>query len=251
MRSWWKKATWPPAAFATGLLFFSFVAVCAGLYFRRHYFILLLPAIALLAGAAIREIPTYWLFASLLTLSAFSQREFLLRMSPLQATRELYERNPFPEAIPVANYIREHSAKNARVAVLGSEPEIYFYADRHSATCHIYLYGLMEAQPYALNMQEEFIRDVTSARPEFIVEVVGDKSWLKEEASPIRIFEWWSGYRTQHYRMVGIADILPVGRTEYRWDADAESYRPVSDSYLALYRRSDDGSSDDRSSDDR
>src|SRR5262249_32899710 len=36
----------------TGLLAASFAAVCPGLYFREHYFILMLPAVALLNGVA-------------------------------------------------------------------------------------------------------------------------------------------------------------------------------------------------------
>ena len=38
-------------------------------------------------------------------------------------------------------YIRNHSGPDALVAVLGSEPEIYFLAHRHSATGYIYTYA--------------------------------------------------------------------------------------------------------------
>ena len=41
------------ASFLREFLLFSFLAVCPGFYFRRHYFILMLPAIALLAGVAV------------------------------------------------------------------------------------------------------------------------------------------------------------------------------------------------------
>jgi hypothetical protein len=49
----------------------------------------------------------------------------------------------------------------ARIADLGSEPEIYFYAHLHSATGYIYTYGLMDEQKYAWTMQRETIRDQT------------------------------------------------------------------------------------------
>jgi hypothetical protein len=221
------------------LLFFSFLAVCPGWHFRHHYFILLIPPVALLAGAAIRGTPSYCVFSVALLLSLFTQREFLFRLTPLEATRELYERNPFPEAIPVANYIRAHSTKSSRIAVLGSEPEIYFYADRHSATSYIYMYALMEPQPYARIMQEELIQELTAAAPEFVVEVAGDTSWLRDEESQTRIFDWWSTYRPQHYRLAGLADIISSSQTEYRWDAATEGYQPRSDYYLAVYRRND------------
>ena len=38
--------------FVTGLFISSFIAVCLGFYFFKHYFVLMLPAVSLLAGAA-------------------------------------------------------------------------------------------------------------------------------------------------------------------------------------------------------
>jgi hypothetical protein len=181
----------------------------------------------------------YWVFGAALVLSLGLQREFLFRLSPLEACREIYGRNPFPEAIQVADYIRAHSEKDARIAVLGSEPEIYFYAHRHSATSYIYMYGLMEAQPYALTMQNEMIGEVEAAAPEYVVQVSGNASWLQDEQSPTRIFDWWYAYGAQHYQLVGIADIISEKRTEYRWAAAAEAYQPQSSYYLAVYRRSE------------
>lgn len=234
-----KEARGPSASFAAGLLVFSFLAVCPGWHFRGHYFILLLPAVALLAGAAIREKLSYCLFGAALLLSLFTQRAFLFHVTPLESIRILYGRNPFVQAIPVASYIRDHSQKSSRIAILGSEPEIYFYSGRHSATSYIYTYGLMESQPYALTMQEDMIREVTVTAPEFVVEVAGNKSWLRDEKSPTRIFEWWSSYREQHYRQVGVADKITDDRTEYRWDAGAEGYKPRSHYYIVVYRRKD------------
>ncbi|PYL47623.1 MAG: hypothetical protein DMF32_10715, partial [Verrucomicrobia bacterium] len=42
--------------FLIGFLFFSALAVCPGFFFRTHYFILVLPAVSLLAGAAISKL---------------------------------------------------------------------------------------------------------------------------------------------------------------------------------------------------
>ena len=50
---WRKKEHRSAAKFVTAFLFFSFLAVCPGFYFRPHYFVLMLPAVALLAGAAL------------------------------------------------------------------------------------------------------------------------------------------------------------------------------------------------------
>ena len=37
----------------------------------------------------------------------------------------------------IARYIRERTAPGDRIAVIGSEPEIYFYAERNAATGHL------------------------------------------------------------------------------------------------------------------
>jgi len=46
---------------------------------------------------------------------------------------------------------------------IGSEPEIYFYAQRHSATGYIYTYALMEEHKYAHAMPEEMEREIEQA----------------------------------------------------------------------------------------
>jgi hypothetical protein len=66
-------------------------------------------------------------------------------------------------------------------------------------------------------------------------------SWLRRPQSPPRIFDWWLAYAPQHYRLVGIADIVSAERTEYRWEAAAETYQPRSSYFLTVYRRSEAG----------
>jgi hypothetical protein len=231
-------AGWPRSAvFVIGLLVFSFAAICPGLYFRAHYVVLMLPAIALLAGSAVRGRVSGWLFAAALVVSVATQREFLFRMSPVEIARELYGFDPFPEAIPMAAYIRSHTANGARIAVIGSEPEIYFYAHRHSATSYIYIEPMVEPQPFALTMQNDMVRELERAAPEYVVRFPAEETLALGENSPTRLFDWWAEYGPQHYRVVGIADILSDYRTEYRWDAAAEEYQPKSLYYLAVYRR--------------
>ena len=55
--------------------------------------------------------------------------------------------------------------------MFGSEPQIFFYARRHSATGYIYTYSLMEKHDYALAMQKEMIAEVESSKPKFLIDV--------------------------------------------------------------------------------
>jgi 4-amino-4-deoxy-L-arabinose transferase-like glycosyltransferase len=187
-------------------LVFSFLAVSAGFYYRNHYFILLLPALALLVAAAVDAMkergwgkPALAAVAVACALPLAYNNAYLFRMSPAEAAGASYGQNPFPEAVRVSAYLREHSPADAKIAVLGSEPEIYFYASRHSATGYIYTYGLMEPQKYARRMQDEMIGEIEASRPEYLIYVKSHWSWLQDEHSDTHIFNWAQQYLAAQY----------------------------------------------------
>jgi len=207
----------------------SALAVCPDLYFRKHYFLIALPAAALLAGAAISGLRQLagdrigsrssgdwpaWVFALAVAMTIFSCRDVWFLDSPMQVLRGandaehgLYGADPLPESELVARFIADNSTPEARLAILGSEPEIYFLAHRHSATGYIYTYPLMEPQPFALTMQHEMIHDLESRRPEFIVFADNLMSWNRRPDSDLTIFNWWDAYKT-NYTLVGLTDII-------------------------------------------
>jgi 4-amino-4-deoxy-L-arabinose transferase-like glycosyltransferase len=186
------RRTRSQSVFLIGLLTFSFLGVSAGLYYRSHYFVLLLPAAALLCGLAVvpgtdffrkRFSSAAWaaipilLFSAALAFSVVRQGPVFFAGSPQVANRRIYYGNPFAEAGEVAEFIKMYSSPDARIAIFGSEPEIYFYAQRKSATGYIYTYALMEEQQFAKQMQQEMMREVVSARPEYVVFVDDELSW--------------------------------------------------------------------------
>ena len=241
--------------FLFGFLLFSFLAVCPGLYFREHYFILLLPAAALLAGAAVHSagqfalplklrgfqhyIPAL-LLLTVLAYGLYQERVYLFSLTPQQVTRATYGPSPFPEAVQIARYIKEHTSAGDRIAVLGSEPEIFFYADRLSATRHIYMYGLMEKQPYAAQMQMEMIREIETAKPKYVVMVNLPSSWGVPPFSSRTIIEWGEKYAAEYYDLVGIVDIVDFATTLYLWDEKAAQHKPDSDVFLSVLKRKGD-----------
>jgi len=179
--------------FMVGLLVFSFLGVSAGLYFREHYFVLLLPAAALLCGialvdstdalrerrsaAALVAIPAL-IFALSILLSVLRERDIFFAANRNVACRRLYPNDPFLEAEALAEYLRTNTSPSVRLAIFGSEPEIYFSSQRHSATGYVYTYALMEQQKYAIQMREEMLREVAEARPEYVLLVDDQRSWL-------------------------------------------------------------------------
>ena len=158
----------------------------------------------------------------------FMLSHFFFRASPAEACRMLYGVNPFPESIEIAEYIKNHSGKDDKIAVIGSEPQVYFYANRKSATGYIYVYGLMEPHAYASKMQLDMIHEIEKARPKYAVIVDVPVSWLRGPNSDTTIFKWAQRYLDLNYRIVGLVDINPNGNSKAYWDDDARRNRPTS-----------------------
>jgi hypothetical protein len=232
-----------------GLLISSFVALCPGFYFREHYFVLILPSVAMLSGLAIsRSVAlasarrsawegAIWVVTLLGTLSYgyWTERAYLFQRTPTEVSTDLYWPNPFPESIAIADYIKANSTENDKIAVLGSEPQLFFYANRRAATGYIYLYGLVEDQPYAETMQREAIAEIEASRPMYLVFVNVPNSWFNDK-SPTVIFHWFRDYVDGNYRLTGIVDI---GRSDsrYVWGEEATTYTPQSPNFVTVWRR--------------
>jgi hypothetical protein len=167
--------------------------------------------------------------------SVVDEREYLFELSPVEATRRTYGINPFPEALKIADYIKSQSPEGAKVAILGSEPEIFFYSHRHSATGYIYTYPLMEEQKYASTMQNEMEKEIEAARPEFLVLVDVPFSWLIHAHSDPSIFDWAAKYIDADYERVGIADIGDT--TQYVWGDAVKTYGPQSKWTVSIFKR--------------
>ena len=245
----WNKRMRSSAVLLVCLLAFSLAAFSAGFYFREHYYIFVFPAASLFTGVAISALPNltprysnFVRFALLLFFCvALSQpilaaRKFYFEVSPVEASRLCYGPNPFPESVRVAEYLRDHTDVGDTIAVLGSEPQIYFYSKRHSATGYIYTYGLMEPQSYARQMQEEMIQQIESARPKYLLSISIDLSWLRQPTSDGLIFAWANDYIQKFYDVVGLVNILSPDHTDYYLDQLPQPMPPLGN-YILICRR--------------
>jgi hypothetical protein len=248
-------AGWPARTrvIATAFLLVSALAICPGFYFREHYFILLLPAVALLCGIAVASVQRLLgfvvpgalaraagvgVFLIAVGLYARTEWDYLFSMPPHDLSRSVHGANPFVESAEIARYLQAHTGADDAIAVLGSEPQIYFLANRKSATGYIYTYGLMEQQKYSARMQDEMIAEITAAHPKYLVFVSVLASWTARDPKE-RILTWSRDYTRKCYRVVGIADILP-GETQWRWDEQVAGYQPRSSAVLYTYARNSD-----------
>jgi hypothetical protein len=231
---------------------FSFLSTCPGFYFRQHYFVLLLPAIALLSGIGVetavvmlaggrnpkvRGAVAAGLILPVALLPVFQERRLLLDTPPAALSRLIYSPNPFSESIEIGQYLKERTTPDDRIAIVGSEPQIYFYAERRAATGYLYTYPLMENQRFARGMQEEMIRQIEAAAPRYLVYVHIATSWLARPESEGLILGWFNAYQRQHYKVVGVVDILSPDTSEVKWGQEAGGYVPKSSSWMKIFER--------------
>ncbi|MFL6520798.1 MAG: ArnT family glycosyltransferase [Chthoniobacterales bacterium] len=230
-----------------GFLMAGVIAIIPGFYFRGHYYVQVLPAIALLFGMAVQRawnFPNGWRYAApvvsavALVLPLIGKQNYFFESSPTALARLLYGPNPFPESLEIARYLRANSDTGDAVAVLGSEPEIFFYSRRRSATSLIHVYPLMERHRYAHAMQEAMAREIEAEAPKFVVVVNVSTSWLKQPDSDTFILTWARAFLKREYRLDGMVDIVPdQSQSRYVWGASASTYRPESDFFISVYRR--------------
>jgi hypothetical protein len=209
---------------------------------------MILPAVSLLVGVAINKLSDLLtgrmivvkfvpllLLGTSLSLPILWDKKFFFGVSPVEACRMIYSDNPFAEAVKIADYLREHTSRDDTIAVLGSEPEIYFYSQRHSATGYIYTYGLMEPQKYARQMQEEMIREIERARPKYLISVVMFYSWLWRPGSERLVFTWANEYTAQNYTAAGFVNMTPR-ETDYFFGDVPPSVESL-ENYILIYKR--------------
>ena len=232
-------------------------AACPGFYFSGHYFLTAMPGLALLnallliaLAAWVQRFPGIQMLKVLpVCLFCVVAADLLLRnatlwfeASPSRVGASLYGRNPFAESAEIAGYIHARTNPDETIAVLGSEPQIYFLAHRRPASGYIYVYPLTEPQPLALDMQKEFKSEIESARPKYVVYVNILSSWCSavvpgETGKILEDFQnWWDQF-SQNYQLVGVVDIEEGKPSEFFWDDQLSSRTNTAPAEVSVFRR--------------
>ena len=141
-----------------------------------------LPVAGMLAGAVVDTLAG-WLgggrralaagglaTAALLAALLGNGREWWgLKLSPNGLCAALYQGNPFVEAEGAGAAVAALCGENETVYVVGSEPEILWYARRKGATRFDIAYPLALATPHAAKYQSEALAALDAAPPAVVV----------------------------------------------------------------------------------
>jgi hypothetical protein len=236
------------------LLFFlfSFIAVSAGYYYRPHYFQFLIPAASMLSAVALVETenhfkrknfnprPKYFLsycyMLLALTFYSFNERSLFSVRSEEQAIREIYGQDFFNATKKAGDFIAANSSEDATVAIFGSEPEIWFYSKRKSASGYLYVYPLLEHQRFAPSMRQQFYDEIRKSKPGILVYTSNTGTWYAGEDVHSEMYNWYRQYRDSSFNRIGLINIPYDSLTTYDWSGDMTATL-VHDNYIEICKR--------------
>lgn len=189
------------------------VSVAVGLRFFGHYYIQLVPPLALLAAGALPRVPQrarrVTVASAVVAAVLFSAAGYFLR--PF---------GPEPDYRSVARYLADHTDPSDRVLVWGNVPEIYWAsglrpATRYTATNslvaanHAGRAGPVEPDEIDPKIWTWFFRDLRKHPPRFIVDT--SRTGIRgADRSPIEHYPRVARYVRRHYRFDRTIDGLDV-----------------------------------------
>jgi hypothetical protein len=100
------------------------------------------------------------------------------------------------------------------------------------------MYPLMEAQPYALRMQNELIEDLETNPPAYIAYFPIAHSWFVQKNSEMKITAWIPRYLQEHYDKVGLVEI-DDHEARYYWDDQQIGRHPGTRYFAVICKRKD------------
>lgn len=190
------------------LLFFlfSFLAVCPGFIFRRHYFMLLFPAVGFLFATVLHTVGIYYahrgriqayIAGTVIVLFLAFFLPFNFGRSPVAIYHQHYPDQPFTLMHEAADYLKTVTQRGEKVGMFSNEPQLYYYADVGAASPFLYNYPMLENHQYARAMVDTFIHQIDAAEPH--VFIYSNANLMIYDTTMLdRINDWWEERRKRY-----------------------------------------------------
>jgi hypothetical protein len=177
-----------------------------------HYYLTLLPVIAILAGFLAALLPA--LFDIFLSTSFPNIRRWLqvavflgilvTQLGQAERYREYVHALAENDYAPVIDYVAAHTEEDDKVLLIGAESVVNFLARREAPTRYVYQYplALLGRRP----MFEEYFNDILSDKPVLIVDTRGRERLDEKLYTPLQrrsqIVRDGVKYLAEHYQQV-------------------------------------------------
>lgn len=253
----WSRFERKKSLFLSGFFLSSLLAVFHGFHLTPHYFIMALPGASLLICATFQKIYSSLkdqtslskiivlsgtLLAGVVFIPLFYDSAILSSKDLNGSSHKIYGLNPFPEAVTIAEHLKTKMKSNETLAILGSEPEIYFYLKKPGSIKYIYMYPLMEEHPYVFKMQDELRTQLDMIKPDYIIFAHAFSSWFIYSVPPTisqPFFDWLYPFLGKNYSVVGMITIDPENSSAFLFGDRAALYVPSDpkDYYIQIYKK--------------
>ena len=209
------------------LLPLSLWGVSLGGAFYPHYFVLTLPWLAICSimgcDALVRKYGnTGWIATALVVLwPVLAHNGYWFRENYRTVLRRAYDNNPFQEMAQIGAELKKRSAPTDSIAVIGSEPELFLYADRPSALSHLFFQGVVQPHARHDQFQRQTRQEFWGRKPRFVVlpgaqyEHLKDDPLVKEIVAKLQ----------KDYHTIGVVDILD-NKSQIIWDPPPDKAVP-------------------------
>ncbi len=239
--------------FGITLLAFSVLTITPGFYFYGHYWIQIIPGLAIVAGLTYHSLMKLLqekakikfaglkyayltVFALFVVAHVSANKAYYFQPDYEEVLRAVYGGNPFPEDMEIGNFINSVAKPQDGLVVIGSEPQLYIYTNKPCPSSHLYFAFLVDNIPEHHQWQREFARDVEKAAPKYLVFCNHPISLLVQPNTDHFIFDWLQHYVDSNYKMIGIADMV-YPHSKYVWKDAVQSYRPQGKEVLYVFER--------------
>lgn len=249
-----KTISWRDKLVFLSLAGFSFLTIVPGFYFYGHYWIQLIPGLAIMAGLAFYGILGFMndklnlkqpalkyvylgIFIIFVIKNLNGMKTYYFHPNYERILRTVYGNNPFPETLEIANYINTHSKPEDQTAVLGSEPEFYIYTNKNYLSRHAYFAAIVADFKQHPQWQREYAADIEKAKPRYLVFYNHGISLFVQPNTDKFIFEWANKYISEHYNMIGLVDMIDGQQSTYLWNEALSGYQPKGQNMIYIYER--------------
>jgi hypothetical protein len=142
----------------------------------------------------------------------------LWRLSPDEAIARMYPSNPFEVMPAIADEIAALTDPEDTVFVYGAEAELFFYAQRRSASRYIFLFPLFGRYDDALARQKSVIEEIRRERPAVIVKVATAQFFGPSVEQELTF--WLADHVEANYRQHAVVAAEPGSRGRVLRTAD-------------------------------
>ncbi|MBI2722706.1 MAG: glycosyltransferase family 39 protein [Bacteroidetes bacterium] len=240
---------------SVSLLFFSVLTIFPGYYFYGHYWIQILPGLAIGSGITFYIVNEFIkntmgfksekvkyiyisIFIILFLMHLNKLKDYYFNPNYDRILRTVYGNNPFPETAKIADYINANSSAEDNIVAIGSEPQLYFYTKKRCPSRHAYFTALVFGSQHHAQWQREFVKDVEKANPRYVIFYNHPISLMVQPNADKYLFEWFNKFITEGYKVIGIVDMVEgYMLSTYVWHEQLETYKPQGPNIIYIYER--------------